>query len=102
MELKIWNVKLLIRNQVLGFEFEYSDLNLEMGDIKIHQSTLQEYHLFFTLKNQHQELDFLFVSKCLYVSLIFPDFIEIDPENREGTKVLVARHQNSGAPNVPD
>ena len=52
--------------------------------------------------NQHQELDFLFVSKCLYVSLIYPDFIEIDPEKGEGTKVLVARHQNSGAPNVPD
>ena len=29
----------------------------------------------FKLKNQHQELDFLFVFKCLYVSLIFSNFI---------------------------
>ena len=64
---------------------------------------------FCNLENGHQEYQFVFFLKCIYVSLTFFGYIRILPakikdtqprkhqKNCGGTRVLVPGHQNSGA-----
>ena len=78
-----------------------------------HQNSgaLSSWQLFFycNLENGHQEYQFVFFLKCIYVSLTFFGYIRILPakikdtqprkhqKNCGGTRVLVPGHQNSGA-----
>ena len=78
-----------------------------------HQNSdaLSSWQLVFycNLENGHQEYQFVFFLKCIYVSLTFFGYIRILPakikdsqprkhqKNCGGTRVLVPGHQNSGA-----